>query len=730
MKSKGRGIFTLICLLLCLNLPLHAAQINIVIPTNTLEHPVSGSAVTDAINLLQKACQCTVAPVSRHSFESRIEIILPEINPLAEMPPTVFARKSRFPYLNVPDRNFSWTAGREGNQRIIFLSAANPHAVAAGIYGLMQELLGFQFYHPRETYIPDLREWPLPDKFEFAGRPRFDKMGFHLHTQHPLELTRPLLDVKETKGLEEVKEYIDWLARNGQNYFEFNLLEGISHEQWPQHAKEFVDYAHKRGILAGVDISLHMIQQKSWMLYQMPLKSFLSKEKQVKKNLDWLLQADWDVLNMEFSTTEFTGGNKAKKVELQLQILEYLAERSKQVKLMGRKHVVKESTELDGKKNEEAVPELNDKQKELDSNRGVMPHTVMFYSLQDENAPVYGNENLTHMLDMIKDQKKEREVWYYPESAYWVTFDNSVPMFLTPYLSARLQDILLVDSLGVPGHLTFSSGWEWGYWLFDWSIARWSWEYTWNGDKQPLDPWMYPPQMTREVADVRLWREVVELQEKYLKEKNLMGYMVAQTITDEVKGKFNLHLAPRPVIPYREMYRGDIGDDTLRLLRNQVIPALKEFSEKSADLARKLEDRKSAWPKKLQPLVDEWVDGIKITGLRALHRYYVLNYILRKNLELHSKGTDPVAAKEFLGKARQTRLLALGLVRRREAAYRYPLERLARKGKEPTAYHFGYLYPVTNLHFWEREEMQAQKNKWGPFFRNIWNVPRIIGVID
>ena len=76
-------------------------------------------------------------------------------------------------------------------------------------------------------------------------------MGFHLHTQHPLELTQPLLDVECEKGLSEVKEYIDWLARNGQNYFEFNLLEGIDHSEWPQYAREFVDYAHKRGILAG-----------------------------------------------------------------------------------------------------------------------------------------------------------------------------------------------------------------------------------------------------------------------------------------------------------------------------------------------------------------------------------------------------------------------------------------------------------------------------------------------
>ena len=45
-------------------------------------------------------------------------------------------------------------------------------------------------------------------------------------------------------------------------------------------------------------------------------------------------------------------------------------------------------------------------------------------------------------------------------------------MFLLPYLSARLDDINYCETQQIPGHLTFSSGWEWGYWQNDYATLR------------------------------------------------------------------------------------------------------------------------------------------------------------------------------------------------------------------------------------------------------------------
>jgi len=70
-------------------------------------------------------------------------------------------------------------------------------------------------------------------------------------------------------------------VRNGQNYFEFCLLNSIDKKLWPAHAKAFVNYAHSRGLLAAADLSLHMIQQKTFQLYKGPAEH----KKQIEKNL-------------------------------------------------------------------------------------------------------------------------------------------------------------------------------------------------------------------------------------------------------------------------------------------------------------------------------------------------------------------------------------------------------------------------------------------------------------
>ena len=38
------------------------------------------------------------------------------------------------------------------------------------------------------------------------------------------------------------------------------------------------------------------------------------------------------------------------------------------------------------------------------------------------------------------------------------------------------------------------------------------------------------------------------------------------------------------------------------------------------------------------------------------------------------------------------------------------------------------LNTVHNLHFWEREEQQILKGRHGPFFMNIYDLPKIAGL--
>ena len=684
-------------------------SVSIIAPKGLLDNSITAITIADVRNLLNQACGCEV---KLNDATAQIQFILPEINADSANRLNHFAQKATFPYRNFPEHNYSWEIKTEGANTVYQLSATSYQGVSFGLYGLLQERLGFRFYHPKQTIIPRWKNgWPALAAGTFSGNPLFDKKGFHIHSEHPIELTEQLMDPRTPHAIEDVKQYMDWLVRNGQTYFEFCLLNDVDHKLWPAHAKEFVDYAHSRGILAAADLSLHMIQQKTFQLYKGPV----SQKKKIEKNLKWLLQADWDFFNMEFSTAEFIAGNKKKKEALRQYIIAWLLKNS-HTKLMGRQHVVKPEKEL-GNKNKDFV--WDSTSLALDKERGVLSHTVMFYDMTEKNAPVYENKNQRHQFDFLLEQMKQRETWYYPESAYWVTFDNSIPLYLLPYLSARLTDIDTCVKYGVPGHVTFSSGWEWGYWLFDWSIARWSWQYSYNGKPEQRTPAMYAYQMSAS-KEAGLLNSALKLQQQYLKDSTLMQWMTAMTITDEISIKALANeYEPRPQWSYKYLER-KADENVIAQARQRILPQLKSFADKSAEIADAMKLQQDS-------ISAEWKDGIAITGLRALHRYYTLQYILnRRDAAIHKTHFN---GDTLLQQAAVVRMQAQQIVNSRQTHYRYPLSLIATKRWDHTAYHFGYLWLASNLHLWYREEEEARKNKYSPFFMNVWNVGRIAGFI-
>ena len=114
-------------------------------------------------------------------------------------------------------------------------------------------------------------------------------------------------------------------------------------------------------------------------------------------------------------------------------------------------------------------------------------HTVHIYDLVRPRA-MYGHEDFFFQVDFMRVQlQQDRRIRYMPESAYWCTADIDVPLFLPEYVRSRLLDIELMRDLqaearaaGHPGilegHIMFSSGHEWGYWLTDYLSARALWD--------------------------------------------------------------------------------------------------------------------------------------------------------------------------------------------------------------------------------------------------------------
>ncbi len=673
-------------------------------PTALLQQPVTSHAISDAQQLLSNACQCKV---SQNNANAAIQINfeLPTQKPFAGIQNTI---RNDIPYFDYPNTEFKWKSRQDGQQITLRLSSPSYEGIASGMYALLQEKIGFRFYHPRETVIPTIDVWPLSANWEWQANPRFVKRGFHIHTMHPLELTEPLLDEDYPKGDEIVREYINWLVRNGQNYFEFNLLNSVALERWRPYAKKWVDYGHDRGVIMGLDISLNMIQQKAYQLYVKKPKSFKSKEKQIISNLNQLKIVGFDVFNIELSSTEYTSGNSSKRYQLVDKILEWARENDK--KIMGRAHIVK--------KGDAVLNYSGATSKSKDSDRGVMIHTVMFYGLHEDKAPCYGNENLKHMHTLMKQEQQQRETWYFPESAYWVSFDNSVPMTLLPYLSSRHKDIEITEQAGIEGHLTFSSGWEWGYWLFDWSIARWSWDY-----QEPAHPTDAIHHLFEHKGIQQSLKQLHDLQDHYFKEKELIRYLAAQSVMDEVPKSLSREFQPRPHWRYDYLFR-NASKAELNELTEKAIGPLGDFIEAYGAVLKDFRQQINGQ----QPLLEELYDGLEITLLRAKHRKACLESIKARRLARIEGQKSDKTYLDLLKTATTARQEALLIVHKREAAYRYNVKELSTKRKGHTAYHFGYLFPVHKLHFWEREEEQIKENKWGFLYKNIWNIGRIIGV--
>jgi hypothetical protein len=601
-----------------------------------------------------------------------------------------------------PPQEYKWISSCRSDGTVrLRLHAASPEAVSFGLYGLLQEKLGYEFYHPRETIIPSHRRWPLPAAFMWEARPRFEKRGFHLHTLHPIELTPALNDSRADFG--EAKEYIDWLARNGQNVFQFFLLRDVDREMWPARACEIVRYAHSRGVLAGLEISLSRTQQAAFQAAKL-LSLRPSLGEQEERALSWLFQADWDFITVDFAVGEYLPDLGRFMPGLREKMLADIARRG--AKPFYATHVIAGANWYS----------------EPSTTAGVLVHTVMCYSAAEATAPVYGNKNQRHMLALALHEAPNREVWYWPESAYWVSFDNSVPLLLLLYPDARFQDIVIMEQLGIRGHLTFSSGWEWGYWLTDWSIARWCWKYADNGTEETAYPLSILDTLLPGKSLRGLWQRALDLQRIYLKEKGLLPYLSALDPSAELFFPFNRPFQPRSRYPFR-LLRSATKAEREKALKD--ISLLDEYASKIESLSWLIE---AAAEKKLRSdpsfakLHRELLAGLRMTALRARHRALTMKALMSETM----KGKDEV--EHCLARARDIRLAALSLVQEVEKTYRYPMDRLTGKGKNHTAYEFGYLYPVHNLFFWEREEEQVRARRFDAFFMDIWDFRRVLGL--
>lgn len=239
------------------------------------------------------------------------------------------------------------------------------YGAVLGAYASL-ELLGYAFLHPLQPYAPSvlqLSNASTPQTIHES--PYWPERGWHIHTQHPLELTEVLqgfdiphfgahghhcisqrdrLKINQSVSFEEtydpnkkkkrrsycerwedmlpdVDSLFEWAVANRLNKIEWLLL---GHRLWGDeletrfHRLQIITYlGHQYSLMIGVDCPLGNIQQHGWFVVNTRLP-FASQIAQIHSRVDWVFRTGFDFLTTESGMSEFTHPGKEKYIENRL----------------------------------------------------------------------------------------------------------------------------------------------------------------------------------------------------------------------------------------------------------------------------------------------------------------------------------------------------------------------------------------------------------------------------
>lgn len=431
------------------------------------------------------------------------------------------------------------------HQNISFGISQVHYGAVLGSFACM-ERLGFAFLHPLEPFIPYQIDFRVKTCKNFAsGRrvsdfcildetesPYWPERSFHIHTQHPLELTevlqghdipqfgphgphcaelwssrtvqrRSVVGVHQPYNhshqhskvsycerwedmVSDVELLFQWAVANRLNKIEWLLLGnykwGDERATRQTRLRVLTALGHDYSLMVGADCPIGNIQQHAWSMVDTaePVNKQLQR---IRDRVDWIFDANFDFISTESGSSEFTHP----ECGLMLRLINEFAEYANGT--WGREAAIKVHCSTGQHCKAHTYPgtdkplNFNFLPYYATSKLGVFPHTVQVYALDDPTAGAYGNENFSYVEEylVLEAKRGQRSVMFYGETAYWVNVDIDVPLFMPLYGQRRLHDLRrlagreLREDFRMDGQMNFDSGWEWGYWLSDVVTARASW---------------------------------------------------------------------------------------------------------------------------------------------------------------------------------------------------------------------------------------------------------------
>ncbi|MFL5321120.1 MAG: hypothetical protein ACJ790_15780, partial [Myxococcaceae bacterium] len=343
-------------------------------------------------------------------------------------------------------------------------------------YGLTHvlEAYGFRFLNPYRPHVPEKLNLISEAGLNEDHAPEMTLRGIGPHTLHPIEAYFDIWEPGE-ENLKGARTILDWVVKNRGNYLQFAGLDNIQRDPaaaaaWADHVKQILDEAHARGMKIGINVELFGASnlQKAFDLID-TADDPPDVQAQIESRMKVLLDLPFDVVNLSFG--EFSSITPERFIARVNDVYAACQKLRPGVELSATVHVGKNTTvTYDGK-----TFIYYFLVKYVDPHIIPWVHSVMFYNLFEDTGGAYESNDFNEHKDYLQERiRANQRVAYFPESAYWVAFDNCVPSYLPLYVRSRWLDLHELKKAGTPlaEYVEFSSGWEWGYWQQDVAALR------------------------------------------------------------------------------------------------------------------------------------------------------------------------------------------------------------------------------------------------------------------
>lgn len=549
-----------------------------------------------------------------------------------------------------------------------------PLGIRYGVSAML-EAFGWRFFHPTDTFVPDSIGEPDRASFGVDQAPDVARRGLHLHTLHPID---GLYAFWTGESPERAAAISDWAVRNRANHLQWVALEDIVTSpsrlvEWQADTRTVVDHAHAQGLSVGLGIQLFGASnlQKAFDLVDGAGDEATMRATMESRVAGLVGAAEWDVFNLSFG--EFSGVEPAEFIAATDLARDVVRVADPDIEMTATIHVGNQEDLRVTWEGEEMVYYFLVKY----ADPSIVPwvHTVMYYDLVEDAGGAYGHDTFDEHRAFLEEKLAADEpVGYFPETAYWVAFDNSVPTYLPLYVRSRWEDLAAFPAL--EDHVLFSSGWEWGYWQNDWAALRMSWDTP--GDWRDVYAEMFAP-VDPGLAGVAV--ALAEVEHTWLLEGRLAAYLAGRDDFIDLGDRIGVVAQPdRP------------GFDEVRAMAPADSAAIVQSLSAMADDLAAIDA-----PAGDDPWSAEVADGLEVTSLRA-----------RFVATLYAAAADGTRADTLLDDAAATLASARTVVTRRHASLHDDIDgRLTVPGENPTLYQYGYLRWANELCYWEREYAEA-----------------------